>query len=90
MAPNSDDRMVWRFCQERDMLLLTGNRNMEGEDSLEQAILEENQATSWPVLTVGNAQRIAESAYREDCAVRLVEIALDINQYLGAGRLYIP
>jgi hypothetical protein len=90
LAPNSDDRTVWRFCQERDMLLLTGNRNMEGEDSLEQTIQEENQPTSWLVLTVGNFERMRENAYREDCAERLMEIVLYINQYPGVGRLYIP
>jgi len=30
----SKDRVVWRFAQTQGMLLLTDNRNMEGEDSL--------------------------------------------------------
>ena len=31
-----------------------------------------------------------EGEYREARAVLLLEIVLDINQYLGVGRLYIP
>src|SRR2546423_5800887 len=41
----SGDRMVWRFAQAHGMLLLTGNRNMDGEDSLEQ-IYQTNPYTS--------------------------------------------
>jgi len=37
---NSNDRIVWRFAQENQMILLTGNRKMKGEDSLEQVLRE--------------------------------------------------
>lgn len=60
----SSDREVWRFSQAHGMLLLTGNRNMTGEDSLEQTIRDENQPDSIPVVTIGNVNRVAESAYR--------------------------
>jgi hypothetical protein len=69
---------------------LTDNRNRRGEDSLEQTIREENSITSLPVLTIGNVARIVEQAYREQCVVRLVEIVLDLANYLGTGRLFIP
>jgi len=36
LPANADDSVVWRYAQEHGMLLLTGNRNMDGEDSLEQ------------------------------------------------------
>lgn len=32
------DRQVWRYAQANGMVLLTDNRNMESEDSLEQTI----------------------------------------------------
>lgn len=48
LALNSSDRDVWRFAQAQHMLLLTANRNMHEEDSLEQAIREENEPTSFP------------------------------------------
>ena len=86
----SNDREVWRFAQAQHMLLLTANRCMQGEHTLEHTIREENTLTSLPVLTIGNADRMLEKAYRERCAIRIVEIALDLGNYLGAGRVFIP
>lgn len=90
LPADSNDRAVWRFVQARGMLLLTGNRNMAGPDSLEQTIREENAPTSLPVITIANVSRIDERAYRERCSSRLVEIVLDIDNYLGTGRVFIP
>jgi len=86
----SSDRAVWQFVQARELLLLTGNRNMDGTDSLEQVIREENYATALPVLTIGRLDRMVERNYREACADRLVEIGLDLDTFRGAGRLYLP
>jgi hypothetical protein len=44
---NSSDRAVWRFAQANGMILMTSNRNMEEEDSLEQTLREENTLTSF-------------------------------------------
>ena len=63
---------------------------MEGFDSLEQTIREENTTISLPVLTIGDFDRITERAYREDCAARLLEIAVYLDDYRGVGRLFIP
>jgi hypothetical protein len=90
LPANADDRVVWRYAQEHGMLLLTGNRNMDGDDSLEQTVREENTSTSLPVITISRIDSLRESAYRIRCARRLVEIVLYLEQYLGAGRLYIP
>ena len=84
------DRKVWQFAQENKMLLLTGNRNMDGEDSLEQTIRRENTENSLPVITVSQPERCIEKGYREICAVKLVEIVLYIENLYGVGRLYIP
>ncbi len=43
---DSSDREVWRFAQTNEMILLTANRRMKEEDSLEQTIREENTLTS--------------------------------------------
>ncbi len=72
----SSDRVVWRYAQEHQMLLLTANRNMKGEDS-------------FPVLTIGSLDRLSEADYRERCVDRLIEIAVDIDQYKGVDRLFI-
>lgn len=87
---DSRDRDVWRFAQEKRLILLTGNRNKDGLDSLEQTIRDENTSESLPVVTIGITERLEERAYREQCAERLVEIILNIENYLGIGRIYIP
>jgi hypothetical protein len=86
----SSDRIVWRFAQEKQMILLTANRSMKGEDSLEQVIREENLPTSLPVVTIANVDRIVERDYREQCVERLIEIVFYIENYLGVSRLFIP
>jgi hypothetical protein len=86
----SSDRVVWRFAQENQMILLTANRSMKGEDSLEQVIREECLPTSLPVVTFANVDRIIEREYREECVDRLIEIALYLENYLGVSRLFIP
>jgi hypothetical protein len=87
---NSSDRVVWRFAQEQQILILTNNRNERGDDSLEQTIREESTPESLPVLTIGNLDRMTEPEYRRRCAERLVEIVLDLPRYLGTGRIFIP
>ena len=72
------------------MLLLTANRNMIGEDSLQQTIRDENRPESNPVITIANVNRVRERNYREECATRLAEICSDVESYLGTGRLFIP
>jgi hypothetical protein len=90
LPPDSDDRTVWRLAQARRLLLLTGNRRMRGPESLEQVIREENTPTSMPVITVGRVNRLDESTYRERCSRRLIEIALDLENFLGLGRVFVP
>jgi hypothetical protein len=87
---DSSDRRVWRFVQAQRMLLLTDNRSMKGEDSLEQTLREENTPTSLPILTIGSINRLDAREYREECAERLIEILLDLENYLGASRIFIP
>lgn len=87
---NSSDRMVWRFAQEKRWVLLTNNRNMDGEDSLEQTLQDENTASSLPVITIANVGRLSEKRYRERCAFQLLEIVLELENHLGRSRVYIP
>lgn len=88
---NSDDRVVWQVAQSNQMILLTANRSMKGENSLEQVMREEITPASLPVITIGNADRLLnDPEYREHCATRLVEIVLDIDGHRGVSRLFIP
>ncbi|WP_239033200.1 ACP S-malonyltransferase [Leptothermofonsia sichuanensis] len=90
LLESSRDRSVWQVAQANQMIILTTNRNMKGDDSLEQVIREENTLQSLPVVTIGNKERLDEQSYREQCASRLVEILVDIDNYMGVGRIYIP
>jgi hypothetical protein len=90
LPEDSSDRLVWQVAQANQMIILTANRNIKGEDSLEQVIREDNTLRSFPVVTIGNKERLDEKIYRERCASRLIEILFDIENYMGVGRVYIP
>lgn len=86
----SSDRVVWRYAQDRNLILLTANRNEAGVDSLGRTIKEENTTSSLPVATVSNVDRLKETTYRARCAEKLMEIVIYIEKYRGAGRVFIP
>lgn len=90
LSVNSSDRIVWQVAQANQMILLTANRSMKGNDSLEQVLREENNHNSLPVLTISSLARFDERDYRDRCVDRIVEIVLDIENYRGVGRLFIP
>ena len=80
---------VW--LRKIQMVLLTANRSMKGKDSLEQVMREKNVAESLPVVTIGNADRLLnDPEYRGRCVESLVEIALSLDSYRGARRVFIP
>jgi hypothetical protein len=90
LPSDSSDRAVWHLVQTNRMLLITANRNAKGEDSLEQVMREENGPASFPIITIASSNRVDEYDYRERCVERLVEIVIDIQDYMGVGRLFIP
>ncbi|HLC17051.1 MAG TPA: ACP S-malonyltransferase [Thermodesulfovibrionia bacterium] len=90
LALDSVDRYVWRFAQANQMILLTDNRSSNEEESLEQTIRQENTSNSLPVLTIGNVSRVIEKDYRIRCIERLVEIVMDLDNYMGTARIFIP
>ncbi len=88
---NSNDREVWQYSQTNRMILLTANRNMEDENSLEQTLRDANTPDSLPVVTISRQESIIkEAGYRKHCAEKLLEIILYLNNYLGVGRVFIP
>jgi hypothetical protein len=92
LATSASDEIVWRFCQERGYLLLTGNRtNDDKAESLESVVHQLFTTDSLPVLTISNLKRVKPApAYRKRCAVRLAEIVYDLPSYRGTMRLFIP
>lgn len=91
LARSVSDDVLWFACQREAVVLFTDNRNSDGSDSLQATILAHNTVSSLPVLTPGESPRLlTEQDYLERAAIRLMEILMDIDQYRGTGRLFIP
>lgn len=84
------DQEIWRFAQARRLLLLTHNRNRKDETSLQATIDRENTPDSLPVVTISDKDSLLLSDYRQRVAESLAAIIVDLDQYLGAGRMYVP
>jgi hypothetical protein len=58
---------------------------------LEAAIRQLNQLASLPVVTLTDADRILRSkSYANRAAERLLDYLIDIENYRGTGRLWVP
>lgn len=91
LAPSASDAEVWRCCQERQIYLLTNNRNDEGPDSLESTIRACNTPRSLPVFTIGDAERLrSERDYSDRVIWALLDFLYAGDGILGTGRLYLP
>lgn len=90
LPSDSSDQVVWQFAQINKMILLTANRQMKEPESLAQTIRTENTLDSLPVITLANADRMNERAYRERCAESLVDTILSLDNFRGVGRIFIP
>jgi hypothetical protein len=91
LPENTSDVALWQFCQSQQIILITGNRNKAGPEALEAVIEQNNTPASLPVLTIGAPPRVLSSReYAERAATRLLEVLLDVEQYRGTGRLYLP
>jgi hypothetical protein len=85
------DTVVWQFCQQRQLILITANRNDEGPDSLEATIRTLNTPESLPVFTLADSERLRkDKAYANRVVERLLEYLLEIEKVRGTGRLYLP
>ena len=89
LAMDTDDETVWRFCQEKGYLLVTGNRSAkDGSVSLELTVRRLVTNMSLPVLTIGDLERVlADREYCERCAERMAEIIIDLEGYRGGDTL---
>ena len=92
--PQTRDRAVYELCQARGLILITGNRNDDGPDSLE-ATIRDAGADALPVITLGNAQRVlTDNEFATDVALGLLEYLIDMRKdlsaFLGTGRQYLP
>jgi hypothetical protein len=91
ISTTSLDVDIWRLCQERQIVLITGNRNAESEDSLEATIRREGNVNSLPVLTISDPDRMyRDRQYATDVAERAIDYLQTINDLRGTGRLFVP
>jgi hypothetical protein len=91
LADDATDATVWQTCQDNEILLITGNRNAEGPESLEMTIRQRNKADCLPVLTLADPDRIQrERAYAESVVERLFDVLIDVDGLRGTGRLFLP
>ena len=91
LSYNDSDSVIWRTCQREELVLITANRNKRGPDSLEAVIQNENQPDSLPVVTIADANRVLQDRlYAEKVAERLLEKLIAIDDFRGAGRIYVP
>jgi hypothetical protein len=91
LEPDVTDRTVWEHCQRHNVILITGNRNAEGPDSLESTIQSQGTSDSIPVLTLTNLEQIRRNRqYAIEVADRLLDFLFSIDDFRGAGRLFLP
>jgi hypothetical protein len=91
LTKRDPDSLIWRRCQELEIVLITANRNADGPESLEVTIRRENEPNSLPVLTLSDSKRIeSDREYSERTAVAMVEYLFRIDTVRGAGRLFLP
>ncbi len=91
LSYGASDALIWATCQREGLVLITGNRNKRGADSLEAVIQRENRADSLPVITIADPRRVLnDRLYAEQVAERLLEKLIAIDDFCGAGRIYVP
>lgn len=91
LTATSTDEEIWHKCQEKQLVLITNNRNQESPDSLEATIRRHNTPKSLPVFTISDLDRFRKNRdYAERVLERLYECLLDMETLLGTGRLFLP
>lgn len=91
LAANAPDAVVWDLCQRRNLVLITGNRNLEGPEALEAVIRSRGTIAHLPVFTIADRDRVLrDSSYCDRVAARLIELLAVVNELRGSGRIYLP
>jgi hypothetical protein len=91
LSTSATDLEVWNLCQAEQLILITDNRNLESEDSLEATIRQNNTPNSLPVFTIADMGEFrTNSLYVERVVEALYDYLLRIDDVRGTGRLYLP
>jgi Domain of unknown function (DUF5615) len=88
---DAPDEEIWRVCQEQEIVLITGNRNNESDDSLEATIRRIGTSNNLPVLTIADPDRLMKDrSYAEEVAFRVYDYLQALDYMRGSGRLFVP
>jgi hypothetical protein len=91
LARDAPDALVWDACQRNEIILVTGNRNDDGPESLEATLRARNQERSLPVFTLAHPDRVRPGGSETALvAMKFLEHLLEIDRYRGAGRIWLP
>ena len=91
VSPDLPDSTLWQLCQARHIVLVTGNRNADSEDSLERTSLRLNQPDSLPVITLADAKRVLiDGPYALRVASQILDFLADLENLRGTRRLFAP
>ena len=91
LARTAPDSTVWMLCQHEQVVLITGNRNRDGEHSLEATIQASNSPDCLPVITLADRERVRKDRkYARRTADRIMDYLIEIDNLRGTGRLYVP
>jgi len=91
IGESASDAEIWQLCQERGIVLITGNRNAQGEESLEMTIRRNLEPHHLPVFTIADPGRLMrDRRYAEQVASRLIDYLQRLDELRGAGRMYLP
>ena len=91
LSGSSTDLEVWNVCQAEQLIVITDNRNLDSEDSLEATIRRNSSPASLPVFTIADMNQFRiNSSYVERVVEALYDYLLRIDDVRGAGKLYLP
>jgi hypothetical protein len=78
-------------AQAEELILITDNRNLDSEDSLEATIRRNNTPESLPVFIIADMNQFRTNNSYVECVVEgLYDYLLRIDDVRGTGRLYLP
>ena len=78
-------------CQAEGLILITDNRNLESENSLEATIRRHNTSESLPVFTIADMSEFrTNKSYVDQVIQALYDYLFRIDEVRGTGRLYLP
>ena len=91
LSTSATDLEVWNVCQAEELILITDNRNLDSEDSLEATIRRNNTPESLPVFIIADMNEFRTNSSYVECVVEvLYDYLLRIDDLRGTGRLYLP